>query len=639
MQDTRPHNIVVCCDGSWCGEETDTRSNIKILADAFASEDPTNPVYVRAGQENARHNSKTNTDVCYFNGVGTAGAEGKELPGLLGGFFDLLVYCVNGAVATDLPERCKEAYRFIAEHYKGPDKSRIWLFGLSRGAYTVRAVAGMINNCGIVKKDWNGDASAEPKDVATGQDQGVGHTLDAGVGEDSQAGTPFERLVQTVWDMYSSESDVYHPEAPKSKDFRKTKAKVWPAGTKPPIVFMGLLDTVGATGLPRINSLSMIPLTYEYRPFRDFVVSSEVENVFQACSTHDRLAPFEPCPVRRREQNPEAAAEVGGQSQGQRHKERYPGVKLNTEEVWYPGAHYDLGRQQFVVSNQPLTHALNMLLNPFRTNVNFTPELADYPLLGYELDGTLNPPPSTSPTGEDLAKDYPPCIVGKVRCIAPNMLPAPSDRKVWKGLVKGPSDLSIVVNDIMSGRFISRIREEVQERGWKRAAVKETVDVASAVLGWGYTAFYGPKIVAKGLQFVGSYLPPPAFQPAYTIDAETKLLEQLAEFVGYVMTKKFTPDIILRDRSIPMPVDEDGFDIGEAIFFPVPRDGPNSFASYTPDGRKPKAWHMSKTYLTYHAQLAEWKARQSAGGRNAAPAKKQQGKAGGVDQMAMQAGA
>src|SRR5690242_2764505 len=27
-----------------------------------------------------------------------------------------------------------------------------WLFGLSRGAYTVRCVAGMINNCGILHR-------------------------------------------------------------------------------------------------------------------------------------------------------------------------------------------------------------------------------------------------------------------------------------------------------------------------------------------------------------------------------------------------------------------------------------------------------------------------------------------------------
>lgn len=31
---------------------------------------------------------------------------------------------------------------FIMEKYKGPDDSRIWLFGLDKGAYTVRAVAG-----------------------------------------------------------------------------------------------------------------------------------------------------------------------------------------------------------------------------------------------------------------------------------------------------------------------------------------------------------------------------------------------------------------------------------------------------------------------------------------------------------------
>jgi len=591
MQDTKPHNIVVCCDGTWCGDETGTRTNIKILADAFASEDPRNPIDTQPGK--VVHNRKTNTHVCYFNGIGTAGAEGKELPGLLGGFFDLLVYAANGAVATELPECCMEAYRFIAEHYQGPDQSRIWLFGLSRGAYTVRAVAGMINNCGIVKKDRKGEASAKSNDVATGQDQDMGQTLGEVVGEDSQQQTPLEGLVQEVWDMYSD--DTIHPRGKKAVEFREDTKKVWHAGSKPPIVFMGLLDTVGATGLPRINGLSMTPLTYEYRPFRDFVVSREVENVFQACSTHDRLAPFEPCPVRRRDQKPKADAEVGGQSQ--EYDRKYLDADYHTEEVWYPGAHYDLGRQQFVVSNQPLTHALNKLLNPFRTNVNFTPELADYPLLGYELDGPLEPPASTSPT--DLL-NYPPCIVGKVRCIADYMLPPPGEREVWQGLVQGRSDLLLsqkgwlatTVEEVLSGSAARRIFKEVQERGVLRTAVKEGVEVTSAVLGQGLTAF---------VRFW--------MKPAYDVDAETKILEPLAKFAGYVLTGKFTPDIILRDRAVPMPVDKDGFSIGKATFFPVPRDGPDSFASYTPDGRKPKPWHMSRTYLTYQIDLAEWKRR------------------------------
>lgn len=47
---------------------------------------------------------------------------------------------------------------FIVDHYT--PGSRIWLFGLSRGAYTVRAVAGMINNCGIIKPGTGGEGTA-----------------------------------------------------------------------------------------------------------------------------------------------------------------------------------------------------------------------------------------------------------------------------------------------------------------------------------------------------------------------------------------------------------------------------------------------------------------------------------------------
>lgn len=37
--------------------------------------------------------------------------ERGPLGGVMGGFLDLLVYCANGALATDLDKRCKEAYR------------------------------------------------------------------------------------------------------------------------------------------------------------------------------------------------------------------------------------------------------------------------------------------------------------------------------------------------------------------------------------------------------------------------------------------------------------------------------------------------------------------------------------------------
>ena len=89
----------------------------------------------------------------------------------------------------------------------------------------------------------------------------------------------------------------------------------------PSIKFMGLLDTVGALGVPSVDA--GIGLSYE---FYDQVVSSEVQHVYQALATHDRLSVFTPCFVRRN-------AELDG---------------YTTREAWFPGAHYDVGHQRFV---------------------------------------------------------------------------------------------------------------------------------------------------------------------------------------------------------------------------------------------------------------------------------------------------
>lgn len=63
------------------------------------------------------HNSSTNTDICYFNGVGTTGLdhsanlENPSSLGLLGGFGDALLNIADNCMDKDLPQRCKDAYR------------------------------------------------------------------------------------------------------------------------------------------------------------------------------------------------------------------------------------------------------------------------------------------------------------------------------------------------------------------------------------------------------------------------------------------------------------------------------------------------------------------------------------------------
>lgn len=253
--------IALFCDGSWCGEVAGTTSNIKILANCVAGADVPN---------NAPHTRADGTAVVrYFDGVG-----------LTGSFRD---YLFNGVVANDIRSKCLEAYKFIVKHYKRG--SEVWVFGLSRGAHTVRSVAGMINNWGII-------------------DVNITEHVDS--------------LCETVYENYRSRDPEYGPKAGYATRFRERYCH---PSTKPSIKFMGLLDTVGALGVPSVDA--GIGLSYE---FYDQVVSSEVQHVYQALATHDRLSVFTPCFVRRN-------AELDG---------------YTTKEAWFPGAHYDVGHQRFV---------------------------------------------------------------------------------------------------------------------------------------------------------------------------------------------------------------------------------------------------------------------------------------------------
>ena len=49
-----------------------------------------------------------------------------------------------------LQQNIEDAYRYLMDRFEGGDK--VFLFGFSRGAYTVRALAGMLYRCGLLQK-------------------------------------------------------------------------------------------------------------------------------------------------------------------------------------------------------------------------------------------------------------------------------------------------------------------------------------------------------------------------------------------------------------------------------------------------------------------------------------------------------
>jgi hypothetical protein len=260
--------LVVLCDGSWCGRETGTNTNISMIASAIGIQydltikvDKTHP---------AISDPSRNLNACYFPGAG------------LGGSF--LEYLFNGATANDIGKECMDAYQYIVNNFD--NDTEIWMFGLSRGSYTARCVAGMINNCGIIKTRNN------------------------------------RNLVEEVYAMYRSSDAEDKPGAPNMDKFR-TKAS-W--DVESPIKVMALIDTVGSLGIPRLES----GVGFEFLEFSDQNVSSQVQKVYHACSIHDRLWVFQPCRARRA---------IGFNPTND--------PRYEIHERYFPGCHYDLGRQRF----------------------------------------------------------------------------------------------------------------------------------------------------------------------------------------------------------------------------------------------------------------------------------------------------
>lgn len=170
--------IIICADGTWNRPE-----------DKVGTDFPTNVMK-------------------YANAIKPIASEGTEQVVFydwgLGSYHD---ENTAGAIGTGIDKNIKDNYRFIVQNYAPGDE--IFLFGFSRGAYTVRSLCGLINNCGILKRKH-------------------------------------AKWIETAYrKMYRSKKESRKPEAHEAIDFRD---KYSHASRK--INFVGVWDTVGALGIP-----------------------------------------------------------------------------------------------------------------------------------------------------------------------------------------------------------------------------------------------------------------------------------------------------------------------------------------------------------------------------------------------------
>jgi len=333
QQVPRPR-IVIFCDGTWCGREFGTRTNIYLLTQILGLNlDDPNTLAPRiktrirsspnqftsflssspSGQEQERDRDQDEEDqeqdqkvhIRYNHGVG-----------LGSGFLD---YLTNGITALDLAREVVEVYRFIVERYT--PRHEIWMFGISRGAYTVRCVAGLIKNCGILRRRRR---RSHRRSSTGGPDEG-GEEEEEEEGEEEDEDVTL--LAREAYRLYRSTNPLHDPHSSQMESFRKRNC--WPLigdftttpekNPRPPIRFMGLFDTVGGLGIPTLGGDG-----FSWPEFHNTEISSVVQTVVHLLSVHDRIYIFQPCTATRKDGN-----------------------KQGIEEEWLPGCHYDLARQKF----------------------------------------------------------------------------------------------------------------------------------------------------------------------------------------------------------------------------------------------------------------------------------------------------
>jgi len=207
--------LIICADGTWNTADMPHPTNVTKLARAIktvASDGVEQKVY-------------------YHMGVGT----GAGLDKLFGGAF-----------GYGLDRHIVDCYRFLVRTYEPGDQ--IFLFGFSRGAYTVRSLAGLIRNSGLLRSSY-------------------------------------EDRIQDAFELYRDRGPDAHPNSPQAQDFRRLYAH------EVRITCIGVWDTIGSLGIP-VTALSR--LTRSRYQFHDVTLSGQIENAFHAIAIDERRKAFTP---------------------------------------------------------------------------------------------------------------------------------------------------------------------------------------------------------------------------------------------------------------------------------------------------------------------------------------------------------
>ena len=282
----RVKNIIVCCDGTG-NEISENISNVLKLYRVLRKTGKTQPRQI----------------VFYDPGLGTLAR-----PNPWTKLKQDAVTVLGLATGYGLDDNILKAYRFLVNHYEEGDD--IFLFGFSRGAYTVRVLAGLIHKVGLLAPEQCNLSDA----ALTAYKQASSAII-----EQAEQETP-EAASAQLEDQQHAQPLTREDQA---SQFARIVSTRWPT-----IKFLGVWDTVASVIVPRpdrfyafsLQKLAFTQVNPSVKVFRQAIAIDERRRMF-------RLEPWtEPQTFMRNRFSATNNAEP-----------------QDSLQVWFSGVHADIG--------------------------------------------------------------------------------------------------------------------------------------------------------------------------------------------------------------------------------------------------------------------------------------------------------
>jgi len=234
-------NLIICADGTWN------------TPDQKVGDIPTPTNVVRISNAIAKNDKYGGEQLCYYHpGVGTEGTWWEKKAG--------------GAIGVGLDKNIKSAYKWLCQHYRPED--RIFLFGFSRGAYTVRSLVGMIGSCGLL-------------DLSNLEDEKLWKRVKTAYKKGYRKGKP-----RSDW----AKNWPFHPETTVTCENNEESYR----GKHIPIYFLGVWDTVGALGIPNSKGFANLFDNVKRYSFHDTKLGCTVKHARHAVALDEKRDSFSP---------------------------------------------------------------------------------------------------------------------------------------------------------------------------------------------------------------------------------------------------------------------------------------------------------------------------------------------------------